>query len=73
MKSAKRISKGRNEITTSEVLECAKAACSDVEEVENARDKRIKIATHSKGVALADTEWIRIFNMTLKYLTGINF
>ena len=69
VKSAKGISKGRNEVTTAEVLECAKA-CSDLEEVENAQDKkRIKIATHSKEVALeasADTEWVRIFNMTLK-------
>ena len=69
VKSAKGISKGRNEVTTAEVLECAKA-CSDLEEVENAQDKkRIKIATHSNEVALeasADTEWVRIFNMTLK-------
>ena len=69
VKSAKRIdlSKGRNEVTTAEVLECAEAACSDLE---NAQDKkRIKIATHVKEVALeanADTEWVRIFNMTLK-------
>ena len=40
MKCAKRISKGRNEVTTVEVLECAKAACSDLEEVENAQDKK---------------------------------
>ena len=70
VKSAKRISKGRNEVTTAEVIECAEAACSDLEEVENPQDKkRIKIATHSKEVALeanADTEWVRIFNMTLK-------
>ena len=72
VKSAKSMSKDRNEITgtTAEVLECAKAACSDLEEVENAQDKkRIKIGTDSKGVALeasADTEWVLIFNMTLK-------
>ena len=64
VKSAKRISKG---ITTVEVIECAEAACSELEEAENPQDKkRIKIASEIIMEADADTEWVRIFNMTLK-------
>ena len=64
VKSAKRISKG---ITTVEVIECAEAACSELEEAENPQDKkRIKIASEVILEADADTEWVRIFNMTLK-------
>ena len=60
VKSAKRITKG---ITTAEVIECAEAACSDLEEVENPQDKK-RIATEVILEADADTEWVRIFNMT---------
>lgn len=70
VKSPKRISKSHNEVATAEVLESAKAACSVLEEVENVQDKkRVKLATDSKEVGLeasTDTEWVHIFNMTLK-------